>query len=187
MSASGRLRPVVTVRDFSWTANCYSQPNGRVRPRAVVVGVVNLSHRMHCNVSLRKSIVELELIGRPPLIEGQRCEGLICEGFECDGELIQTANVTYLRFGGTWHRLCFDPGTVHWRTWPTDPEPWAVDEEGWAYPHVNVALAAELDGVRLKSYRTLATERGASVVFEFENSRKVLINDIDDCTSYEVI
>jgi hypothetical protein len=100
---------------------------------------------------------------------------------------MQTANVTYLKFSGTWHRLCFDHGTVHWRTWPTDPAPWAVSEEGWTYPHVDVALAAGLIGVRLKSYKTLATERGARVVFEFENSRKVLINDVDDCTSYEVI
>jgi hypothetical protein len=131
--------------------------------------------------------VKLELIGSPPPIEGQRCEGLICEGFDCAGEPMETANVTYLKFGGIWHRLCFDPGTVHWRTWSADPEPWAVGEEGWTYPHVDIALAVELVGVRLKSYKTLATERGASVVFEFENSRKVLINDVDDCTSYEVI
>jgi hypothetical protein len=142
---------------------------------------------MHYNVSLRKSEVELEFIGRPPAIEGQKCEGLICEGFECEGELIQMANVTYLKFDGTWHRLCFDPGTVHWRTWPKDPEPWAVGEEGWNYPHVDVAVAAELVGVRLKSYKTLDTERGVSALFEFENSRKLLINDVDGCTSYEVI
>ncbi|QJE02193.1 hypothetical protein HH212_26950 (plasmid) [Massilia forsythiae] len=131
--------------------------------------------------------MELEFIGAPPAIEGQTCEGLICEGFEFEGEPIQTANVTYLKFAGIWHRLCFDLGTVHWRTWPTDPEPWSIGEEGWNYPHIDVALSAELVGVRLKSYRTLATERGACVIFEFENGRKVLINDVEDCTSYEVI
>lgn len=98
-----------------------------------------------------------------------------------------TASVTYLKFGGIWHRLCFDPGTVHWRISPTEPEPWAVSEEGWNYPHVDVGLAAGLIDVPLKSYRTLATEGGATVMFEFENSRKVLIKDIEDCTSYEVI
>ncbi len=130
--------------------------------------------------------MELEFNGRPPAIEGQMCEGLICEGFECEGEPLQTANVTYLKFNGTWHRLCFDSGTVHWRTWPTNPEPWAVVEEGWKYPLFNVAVAAELVGVRLMSYTTLATERGATAVLEFENCRRVIINDVEDCTNYEV-
>jgi hypothetical protein len=131
--------------------------------------------------------VELEIIGSPPAVEGQKCEALICEGFECEGKPTQTANVTYLKFDGVWHRLCFDLGTVHWRTWLTDPEPWAVGDKGWNYPHVDVAFSAELVGVRLKSYITLATGHGASVVFEFENGRKVLINDVEDCTNYEVI
>jgi hypothetical protein len=34
MTASGRLRPVVTIRDFSSTATCYARTNGRVRPQA---------------------------------------------------------------------------------------------------------------------------------------------------------
>jgi len=131
--------------------------------------------------------MQLEFIGRPPAIEGQMCEDLICEGFDCKGESIATASVTYLKFDGIWHRLCFDPGTVHWRTSPTEPKPWAVSEEEWNYPHVYVGLAAGLIGVRLKSYRALATECGTSVVFEFENSRKVLIKDVEDRTSYEVI
>jgi hypothetical protein len=115
------------------------------------------------------------------------CEGLICQGFDCNDESIATANVTFSKFGGIWHRLCFDPGTVHWRRSPTQPEPLGVSEEGWNYPHVDVGLATGLIGVRLKSYETLAAERGVSVVFEFENGRKVFIKDVEDCTSYEVI
>jgi hypothetical protein len=138
-------------------------------------------------VLLRESTVQLEFIGRPPAIEGKVCEGLVCEGFDCKGESIATANVTYVKFDGIWHRLCFDPGTVHWRTSSIEPTPWAVSEEEWNYPHVDVGFAAGLIGVKLKTYRALATEHGASVVFEFENSRRVVIKDVDDRTSYEVI
>jgi hypothetical protein len=34
-AASGRMRPVVTVCEFSGWATCYAGPNGRVRPEAV--------------------------------------------------------------------------------------------------------------------------------------------------------
>ena len=129
----------------------------------------------------------LEFIGEPPVIGEKTCQGLICEGFEFEGELVGTANVTYLKFEGIWHCLCFDPGTVHWRLWPTQPEPSAVTEEGWNYPHVDVGVAAGLIGMQLKSYETSPTERGANVVFEFENGRKVLIENIDDSTGYQVI
>jgi hypothetical protein len=36
MSALGRFLPVVTIRDFSSTTTCYPEPNGRVRPKAVI-------------------------------------------------------------------------------------------------------------------------------------------------------
>lgn len=126
----------------------------------------------------------LEFIGGPPAIEGHVCEGLICEGYQFQGESVATANVTYLKFNSIWHRLCFDPGSVHWRIWPTEPEPWAVNEDGLAYPHVNVGFAAGLIGMRLESYSTAATERATSVVFTFENGCRVLIEAIDDHTNY---
>jgi len=65
--------------------------------------------------------------------------------------------------------------------------PGPLVRKGGTIHHVDGAVAAELIGVRLKSYKTLATERGVSAMFEFENSRKLLINDVDGCTSYEVI
>lgn len=129
----------------------------------------------------------LEFVGEFPAIVGQACEGLICEGYEFEGESVATANVTYLKFGGVWHRLSFDLGTVHWRVWPSEPEQWTVAEEGLNYPHIDVGLAAEISGVRLRSYNTSATERGARVVFEFENGRQVFIEEIDDHTTYQVI
>ena len=100
---------------------------------------------------------------------------------------METANVTYLSFDDIWHRLCFDPGIVHWRASPAEPEPWTVGEEAWSYPHVDVGLVARLIGVRLKSYKTLVAECGASVVFEFENSCQVHIKNVGDRTSYEVM
>lgn len=103
------------------------------------------------------------------------------------GESVGTANVTYLKFEGRWHRLCFDPGTVHWRVSLTPPEPWEVTEEGWNYPHVDVGLDAGIVGVRLNSYCTSATERGVKVIFNFANARKVVIENRDDQSTYQVI
>lgn len=136
---------------------------------------------------MRGSTVLLEFIGKPPAIDGKTCEGLICEGAEFEGNSLATANVTYLKFEGDWHRLCFDVGTVHWRTGSTQPEPWGIPEAGWNYPQVDVGRAFGLIGVRLKSSWTLATEHGANVFFEFENGRKVLIENADDSTSYRVV
>lgn len=129
----------------------------------------------------------LEFIGGRPALAGQICEGFICEGYEFGGEVVETANVTYLKFDGIWHRLCFDPGTVHWRVWPIQPAPLAFDEEGLKYPHIDVGAAAGLIDVRLRSYSISPTENGAAVVFEFENGRKVLIEDVDDQANYQVI
>jgi hypothetical protein len=45
-TAVGRLRPVVTLRDFFSAATCYSEPNGRVRPRADTLLVSNVENQI---------------------------------------------------------------------------------------------------------------------------------------------
>lgn len=128
----------------------------------------------------------LDQVCRPPSLAGKVCEGLVCEGYAYQGEMLATANITYLKFGGAWHRLCFDPGAVHWRFWPEAPAPWGLPAAGLAYPHTDVALLAGVAGVRLASYCVASDGAGATATFEFENRRTVFIRYRDRRASFGI-
>lgn len=81
------------------------------------------------------------------------------------------AGNTYLKFGSVWHHLSFDIPVVHSRLKSSEPGPWAVEEE-WNYPIINVGVAGDLIGVRLKSYQIVATERGATTYLNLEVAAK---------------
>ena len=108
------------------------------------------------------------VIGQPPDLAGLICEGLLCEGFVMGGELLASANVVFLRFEDIWHRLCIDCGVIFWKVQERTPEPWAVEGEGWTYPHVNVGSFAGVVGHRLDHYTMRTTADGGQVVFVFD-------------------
>lgn len=130
---------------------------------------------------------QLDHVCRPPALAGQACEGLVCEGYAFQDDVVSTANVTYLKFGGAWHRLCFDPGAVHWRTCDTAPEPWAIPAAGLSYPHTDVALLAGVHGVPLTSYCIAADSSGIMATFDFENGRSIIIRYQDERASFAVV
>ena len=126
----------------------------------------------------------VEVKGQPPDLHSQTCEAFLCEAFRAQGHVEATANVTYLRFAGRWHRLYFDCGLIFWREHDGAPEAWAVPEEGWEYPIVDVGAEAGVVGVRLASYRMEPTAGGSRVAFTFENGRGVVLDNHADRTSY---
>ena len=135
----------------------------------------------------KTTTVDLEINGAPPEIAGRVCEGFVCEGYTYRGEPISTANVTYLRFGGTWHRLYFEPYLIFWRPFGEEPNPWEVQEQSWDYPHTNIGQLAGVQGQVLDSYEMSPTPEGSKVVFYFHNGRIVEIEDKTDVASYTVI
>lgn len=124
-----------------------------------------------------------EVDGEPPELHGLNCEGFVCEQFWCGGELLETAIVSYLQFGGVWHRLVIDCGIVYWRTQKEAPAAWAVPEEGFDYPHGDVGRKAGVMGARLARYTMEWTDAGAVVTFRFESGRQVILTNHSGVTN----
>jgi hypothetical protein len=132
-------------------------------------------------VAERVSTVERFL---PPELIGQLGEGFLCEGFVCAGEPHGTANVTFLKFGGIWHRLYFDFPVVFWRTQEEEPKPWEIADEGFVYPHTDVGREAGVLGQALTASEIRATHQRIQVLFCFQNGHQVILEDINDTASY---
>lgn len=128
----------------------------------------------------------MEVIGQPPELTGLLCEAFICEGFVSKGKLIANASVVYLRFAGTWHKLIIDGGVIFWRPCPGGPSPWAIASEGWEYPHIDVGAVAGIVGHRLREYRMETVVAGGSVIFYFDNSRTITIDNDNDASSFRI-
>lgn len=127
------------------------------------------------------------VIGGLPDIEGRRCEAFICQRFVFHDEPVEDAGRIYVRFERNWRDLTIDCGVVLWREATGAPEPWAVEDEGWKYPHVNVGERAGVIGSRLEELRTESTPTGATITFSFENGRKIVIHNQDDRSTFRIV
>ncbi|WP_342241957.1 hypothetical protein [Inquilinus sp. OTU3971] len=134
-----------------------------------------------------QEIPPLEINGKPPDLAGLTCDGLIRQSYVHKGELDVPAHAIYLLFAGIWHRLYFDYGIIFWRTQQERPEAWSVEEEGWGYPHSDLGAEAGVTGVRLDGYEMEPMPYGSKVIFRFANGRRIVVEDVNDRTSYEVI
>jgi hypothetical protein len=139
-------------------------------------------HPQHCHPEEDA----MEIIGHPPELVGLPCESLICEGFVNNGRRVADANIVYLRFAGTWHKMSIDGGVVFWRKLDRAPEPWRVENADWGYPQVDVGAAAGIVGRSLKHYRMTTRAAGAQVSFEFDNGRRVAIENEEDRSTYRI-
>ena len=61
----------------------------------------------------------LQFVGEQPDIIGQVCSGFVVQHFCEETTLVDQANATFLRFSGIWYRICFETGTVFWRSGQT--------------------------------------------------------------------
>jgi hypothetical protein len=134
-----------------------------------------------------QDIPPLEINGEPPVLAGMTCDGLIRQAYVHKSELVVPAHAIYLLFAGTWHRLYFDYGIIFWRTQPEPPKAWSVKEEGWDYPHSDLGAEARVTGVRLDGYEMEPTLYGSKVTFHFANDCSIVVEDVNDLTSYQVI
>ncbi len=128
----------------------------------------------------------MEIIGQPPELAGLKCDALICEGFVLKGQTVTNANVVHLCFADTWHELILDHGVIIWRRTEKAPEPWAISEAGWDYPHVDVGTAADVVGHCLEKYDMKGTPCGCQVTFLFDNGRSVIIDNVQDQSEYQI-
>lgn len=132
-------------------------------------------------------MTQFEVNGVPPTLSGRVCEGFVCEGYTSEGEPVATANVTYVNFEGSWYRLYFEHRIIFWRPYSESPKSWEVPEEGWAYPHIDLAAQFGLVGARLIDYEMSDAPNGCKVRFRFESGAVVDIIEENDIASYAVI
>lgn len=128
----------------------------------------------------------VEIVGHPPELAGLLCDALICEGYFYKGELIANANVVYLCFEDTWHKLVIDCGVIFWRQQVKLPKPWAVENEGFEYPHVDVGADAGVIGHRLESYEMATSTNGGHVTFLFDQGRIITIDNENDHSTFRI-
>jgi hypothetical protein len=128
----------------------------------------------------------MEIVGPPPELAGLECQALICEGFVCKGEPVTTASVVHLCFAGSWHKLIIDCGVIIWRQSASMPVPWAVESEGWEYPHVDVGGTAGVIGHRLQHYEMTTISDGGQVAFLFGNGRTIFIDNENDRSTFRI-
>ena len=128
--------------------------------------------------------LELEVNGEPPPLDGRVCEGLIAEEYWHNGVIDEPANVVWLRFNRTWHRLYFDCGIVFWRTAVDEPRPYTMPE---LHAEVKLADLGKMLGIAgdiLRHYEMRPVSAGSEVQFSFESGRVVVFKNVDDRTTY---
>jgi hypothetical protein len=126
----------------------------------------------------------LTINGEQPSLGGQPCEELLVSEYWHKGELVEPANVVYLRFGGAWHWLYFDSGIVFWRSHDRAPESVPPGEEDYAYPLVDLGRRFDIRGVILDRLEAAQIEGGSDVRFEFHSGVVVVFSCVSDTTTY---
>ncbi len=126
----------------------------------------------------------LSVNGEQPSIAGLACEEMLAAEYWHKGELVEPANVTYLRFGGAWHRLYFDCGIVFWRPHDRAPESVPPGEEEFAYSLVDLGRLFGIRGVVLDRLEATTIEGGSEVRFGFRNGAVVVFSCAADTTTY---
>jgi hypothetical protein len=126
----------------------------------------------------------LDINGEPPALTGVPCDELLVQQYWYRGELVEPANVVYLRFAGGWHRLYFDSGIVFWRPHDRAPEAVSPGQEEFAYPLVDLGRQFGVRGVMLDRMEATPIEGGSEVRLGFGNGVVVVFSDIADTTTY---
>ena len=118
----------------------------------------------------------LTVNGTEPNLLGQTCTGLVVQSFYEHTVLVDPANVTYFRFGETWHRIYFEPGVVFWRSGDKPEQPVnSTLEYGLILNDLTEHPSAA--GRKLLAVFYACTEAGdVEACFQFEGGTKVALN-----------
>jgi len=121
--------------------------------------------------------------GDPPFLAGLRCDAILCAECWDEGRLVEPANMTYLCFEGSWHRLYFDYAIIFWRT-ADRPNFDPPESDDYCPVIIDVASQRGLLGIRLLDYEMTPIENGSRVTFAFENGHGIAFESVDDISSY---
>ncbi|WP_148261962.1 hypothetical protein [Methylomonas methanica] len=129
---------------------------------------------------------ELSVNGEWPDLKTKVVEKLIAQEYWYKGELVEAANVLWLKVSGKWHRLYFDYGIVFWRESNEEPHYVKPDaNEDYDYPLNDLTEKYNLYGKTIESCEGAVIAGGSQVVFKFVNSKTIIFKSINDSTSIE--
>lgn len=110
------------------------------------------------------------LNGEQPPILDELCEGFYLQQYQEQQQVVDPANVAYLKFRGSWVRLYFDGNTIFWRASdpPTEPLNSGVDS---GLVLVNLGDIFGVAGARLDAILYRGNEKLVEAVLSFSSGR----------------
>jgi hypothetical protein len=129
-------------------------------------------------------LIDLEVNGEWPELEGKALHTLICVEMLYDGKIAERANVNYLKFEDTWYRLYFDCGIIFWRKEKQEPIEFDATELNSSFRNVDIGKQLGLEGLTVTSIKANSFESGSEVIFIFEGGRHITFFDHNDVSDY---
>jgi hypothetical protein len=118
-------------------------------------------------------------------IAGHKCEAFLCRQYWYKGQLLDEANVLFLKTDSNlWHRICFDCGVLFWKE---EKEASSMPSQGpYEYPLVNLASKYKL-GDRLieKVWQSLTPMHG-ELGLSCEGGTQVILRNTNDRSTLEI-
>ena len=112
-------------------------------------------------------------------IAGHKCEAFLCQQYWHEGQLVEEANVLFLKTDSNlWQRICFDSGVLFWREEKEASSPPSQGPHG--YPLVDLAAKYNLGGRRIERvWQSLVPMQG-ELGLSFEGDTQIILRNSND-------
>lgn len=112
-----------------------------------------------------------------PDVSGEVCEGLLLQAHYYRGQLVNEANVLFLKLGrGGWHRIFIEAGVVFWHTVDALDSP---DGDRHHYTVTDLGAAHRLVGRRLRGLTTADVPGGGELRVHFTDDARVSLRHVE--------
>ena len=113
----------------------------------------------------------------PPEVTGAVCDALLVQAHYYRGQLVNEANVLFLRLAeGPWHRIFIEAGVVFWQTVDALDSP---DQDRHHYTLTDLGAIHRLVGRRLVDVTTADVPSGGELRLLFSGSACVSLRHVD--------
>lgn len=113
----------------------------------------------------------------PPEVSGAVCHALLVQAHYYRGQLVNEANVLFLRLAeGPWHRIFIEAGVVFWQTVDALDSP---DQDRHHYTLTDLGAIHGLVGRRLVDVTTAAVPSGGELRLLFSGDACVSLRHVD--------